>query len=937
MTADVTTLVLAVDSTKVDTAGQALDRLAAKGKTAESATSALERTFTRLGGTSNRPLEAIGAAMDNQRTKIGLTALQLSDFGQRWRNARQAIADASKATEASGSAAGKAADQFRMNAYQAQQLSYQLNDLFVQIASGGSPLTALIQQGSQLSGTFGGIGGAMKAVLSVFTPARVAFGAAAAALGAFAVAAYKGYDSSIQLEKALRLTGGAAGYTRGQIEAMAVSLAQASGGSIGSAREALAGLVATGRFSGEALQKTAQAVILFQKATGASTDDVIKQFALMSEDVGKWAETANRSYHFVTAAQLQQIKTLQEQGRVQEAIGIAMEAFTRRVRPAAEALGTLERALDSVKKKASEFWDALLNIGRPQTDSGRLTSIGDQIAQTQKHIEQLRGFGPQKDALISLRQEEAKLAALRLQQGLLQEQVRLQNRGAEAAGRVAQVEQARIAFGKEVEGSLTRQEQREKEIARIRALGQAGEIDAKEVEKQVARINEKYKDLKGPDLSRSLTSLAVEKIKTDLENLTASYRNYEEILQAQRQAGLVGEKQYFDTKRALIETETAERIKAIEAENRVLASAKVDAKERIELDRQIAQNKGEIAKLQAEAATKSIVLNTQETAAEKARAAAVENTRRTLADYLEDLQRRIDLEDQLSQLGARGRGDLQGREAIADRFRNERRQLEAERKRLEEAGDPTTSVDARLQANAQAEQEAIERYEAGIQRRKAADADWTRGAQRAFEDYIDSAQNAAQITENLFTNAFRSLEDVLTDTLMKGRGDWKKFVNDIVAGITRIIVQEQLVKPLAQYLQSNVGTSGGGSVLGSLISTGLSYLFGGAGGAGMPDDVPTRGGRAIGGPVDARGVYEINERKRPEVLTVQGRDYLLMGAQRGEVKPTAEQQPQIVNNINIAAGVGRAELQQTAERLAAQIRGEQMRAARTGTGAFSRY
>ncbi len=937
--ADVATLGIAIDARGVESASQALDRLAAKGKTAESAAAALDRVWAKVGASSR--VQDIGATLDAQRAKVGLAALQLNDFGARWRSAKDAIDSASKATASAGNTVVQAADQFRMNANQAQQLSYQLNDLFVQIASGGSPLTALIQQGSQLSGTFGGIGNALKGVLSVLTPARVGFGAAAAALGAFAVAAYEGHEASTRLERSLRLTGGAAGYTRAQVEAMAVTLAQSTKSGIGDAREALTGLVATGRFSGEALQKTAQAVILFQKATGASTDDIIKQFVQMSDDVGKWAEVTNRSYHFVNAAQLQQIKTLQEQGRVQEAITVAMGAFTQRVEPAAQALNWLERALRAVKTEAAGFWDSLVKAvsGGPDTLEQKLAAAAAKVEAARRAASEPPSLGVYGGKRAS--------GAERLQQALqeqaiLQEMVRLQNRGAEAAAKTATQEQARARFNKLLEDSMTRQERLAKEIDQARAEGLSAGASEEEINKAIAGIKAKYKDLT-PDLSRSLTSLQVDKIKGELDKLLAIYQGSESILEAQRQAGLLSDREYYEAKRAFIALEIDAKTAALEEENELLRREREDekttARERMELGRQMEQNEARIAALRTEAAAKGEVLATQSKASDNARAAALDNVRRSLAEYLEDLERRIELEDQLSRLGSQGRADALDRANTAERIRRERRQLETERARLVNARQPTDVVDAQLQALAEKEKKEQEAHEARIQRRKAADADWVRGAQRGFDEYITSASKTADHVESVFTNAFRSLEDVLTDTLTKGKADFKGFVNSIIEGITRIIVQEQLVKPLAQYLQGGMSS---GTGLGGFIGSLFTNLLGGGSAAGT-SYTPDQGnyffgdGRAIGGPVSARELYEINERKRPEVLTVKGRDYLLMGAQRGEVKPAAEQQPQIVNNINIAAGVTRAELQQTAERLAAQMRAEQMRASRTGTGVFSRY
>lgn len=46
------------------------------------------------------------------------------------------------------------------------------------------------------------------------------------------------------------------------------------------------------------------------------------------------------------------------------------------------------------------------------------------------------------------------------------------------------------------------------------------------------------------------------------------------------------------------------------------------------------------------------------------------------------------------------------------------------------------------------------------------------------------------------------------------------------------------------------------------------------------------GGRAIGGPVSAGGLYRVVEKGQPEVLTIGNKQFLMMGAQGGEVEPT---------------------------------------------------
>lgn len=62
---------------------------------------------------------------------------------------------------------GKSYQGLKLNAQQTQNLSYQMNDLAVQLASGASPFTAITQQGAQIVQVFAsgtGVGAALKAV-----------------------------------------------------------------------------------------------------------------------------------------------------------------------------------------------------------------------------------------------------------------------------------------------------------------------------------------------------------------------------------------------------------------------------------------------------------------------------------------------------------------------------------------------------------------------------------------------------------------------------------------------------------------------------------------------------------------------------------------------------------------------------------------------------
>ncbi len=205
------------------------------------------------------------------------------------------------------------------------------------------------------------------------------------------------------------------------------------------------------------------------------------------------------------------------------------------------------------------------------------------------------------------------------------------------------------------------------------------------------------------------------------------------------------------------------------------------------------------------------------------------------------------------------------------------------------------SLNEALQANAD--------YYAQI---KTMQGDWLNGANQALQNYSDNAANIAKQTEDLFTNAFQGMEDAIVNFTKTGKLDFKSLANSIVDDITRIIIKQQLIKPLADYLQGGPNSgSGGGGLIGSFMSS----LFGGGsgGGSGVSSvgslvSLGLGAGRAIGGPVSAGGMYPVNEKGRPELLSVAGKQYLMMGNQSGSVdaSPGMGGQPvmQTVNFIN---------------------------------------
>jgi lambda family phage tail tape measure protein len=278
----------------------------------------------------------------------------------------------------------------KLGAQELQQVGYQLNDLAVQVASGQNPLTALVQQGSQLSGTFGGIRPALAALGSLITPVVAGVGALAGGVVALGMAYRQGYSESKAFNDSLILTGNYAGVTAGQVDRMALSIAELTARPIGDVREALASVVGSGKFGPQSIDAVTTAVVTLQKFTGQAADDIVKDLSRLAADPARAAAELNKQYNFLTPQIYAQIRALQEQGKTQEAVALAVGTLTAKIGGQERGLGYLDTALEKSRAKLSGWWDALKGIGRDTTLEDRISSLSDRLRAAREALDRPR-------------------------------------------------------------------------------------------------------------------------------------------------------------------------------------------------------------------------------------------------------------------------------------------------------------------------------------------------------------------------------------------------------------------------------------------------------------------------------------------------------------------------------------------------------------------
>jgi hypothetical protein len=288
----------------------------------------------------------------------------------------RAAADAAERHRIALQATGR---QSTLTANQTQQLHFQLHDFFVQVASGGSPLTAFIQQGSQLSGTFGGTGGAVRAVLSLLTPTTIAFGAAAVAVGGFALALSKAESAARDLnavQAQLAGTGRKGLFSDAELREYLVKLSELPDVTRDTAAAIVTELAKVHEIGGSLFKDLAALSVDYAKATGKEAPEAARELAKAFADPKRGAEQLDAALGSLSSSQLLQIEQLSRLGDKAGAQKVLLEALTTAVKGLADnAMTPLQKSVDSL----GNAWDRAM---RSMEASNGLRNINALLGRT---------------------------------------------------------------------------------------------------------------------------------------------------------------------------------------------------------------------------------------------------------------------------------------------------------------------------------------------------------------------------------------------------------------------------------------------------------------------------------------------------------------------------------------------------------------------------
>jgi lambda family phage tail tape measure protein len=299
-----------------------------------------------------------------------------------------------------------------------------------------------------------------------------------------------------------------------------------------------------------------------------------------------------------------------------------------------------------------------------------------------------------------------------------------------------------------------------------------------------------------------------------------------------------------------------------------------------------------------------------------------EEARAAAQAYLDTLVRQQQRDISLFGAGAEARSRDAARSQIADRYDEERRRILAEREALRIQQGPTglrkdqeEQFRTLLDINSEFRTKALDGWDDYYARLREMQGDWAYGASEAFANYAEASRNTAAQSQRVFENAARSMEDAIVTFAQTGKINFSQLASSIIADMLRVEAQ----RATSSIFSSVLGAIG--SFLGSTSLTAAAASN--MGGNSLDNFLKLSNnfaGRAIGGPVSAGRVYEINETGRPEVATFGGRDYLLTGGQGGTVRPASDAGASTPVIVNIGQGVTRNEVAALIPTIVKQVR-----------------
>ncbi|EPY0572845.1 phage tail tape measure protein [Escherichia coli] len=647
-----------------------------------------------------------------------------------------------------------------------RMLPAQFTDVATQLAGGQSPWLIMLQQGGQVKDSFGGIIPMFRSLAGAVTLPMAGLTSLAVATGALVYAWYKGDTVLSEFNKTLVLSGNQSGLTADRMLTLSRA-GQAAGLTFNQASEALTALVNAGVRGGEQFEAISQSVARFSAASGVEVDKVAEAFGKLTTDPTSGLTAMAHQFHNVTAEQIAYVAQLQrsgdEAGALQAANEAATKGFDDQTRRLKENMGTLETWADRTARAFKSMWDAVLDIGRPDT--------------AQEMLIKAEAAFKKADDIWNLRKDDY----------FVNDEARARYWDDREKARLA-LEAARKKAEQQSQQDKNAQQQSDTEASRLKYTEEAQKAYERlqtPLEKYTARQEELNKALKAGKI-----------LQADYNTLmAAAKKDYESTLKKPKQSGVkvsAGDRQEDNTRTALL---------ALQTELRTL-QAHAGANEKI------SQQRRELWKAESQyAVLAEAAQRRQLSAQEKSLLAHKDETleyRRQLADLGDrvEYQKRLnELADQAEKFAQQQRAKQAAISAKGRGLTDRQAQRESEEQRLREVyGD-----------NPQALVKATGALKQTWASEDQLNGSWMAGLQSGWSQWAESAMDSFSQVKSVSMQTFDGIAQNMAAMLTGSEQNWRSFTRSVLSMLTEILLKQAMAGMVGSAISAIGSAFGGGA------------------------------------------------------------------------------------------------------------------------------
>ncbi|HAU9671331.1 TPA: phage tail tape measure protein [Escherichia coli] len=657
-------------------------------------------------------------------------------------------------------------------------LPAQFTDIATQLAGGQNPWLILLQQGGQVKDSFGGMIPMFRGLACAISLPMVGVTSLAVATGALVYAWYQGDSTLSAFNKTLVLSGNQSGLTAERMLTLSRA-GQAAGLTFNQAGESLAALVSAGVRGGEQFDAINQSVARFASASGVEVDKVAEAFGKLTTDPTSGLMAMARQFRNVTAEQIAYVAQLQrsgdEAGALQAANDAATKGFDEQTRRLKENMGTLETWADKTGKAFKSMWDAILDIGRPESSADMLASAQKAFDEADKKWQWYQSRSQRRGKTSSFR---ANL------QGAWddRENARL---GLAAATLQSDMEKA---------GELAARDRAEREASQLKYTGEA----QKAYERLLSPL-EKY-TARQEELNRALRDGKI--LQADYNTLMASAKkDYESTLKKPKSSGAkvsAGERQEDRAHAALLALETELRT----LEKHSGANEKI-SQQRRDLWKAESQYAVLHEKLLADAQAgqkKSLTLQEKSLLAHEKETLEYKRQLAELGDKVEHQKRLNELAQQAARFEEQQSAKQAAISAKARGLTERQAQRESEAQRLRDVYGDNPQALAQV-TGALKQTWADEDMLRG---------DWLAGLKSGWGEWTESATDSFSQVKSAATQTFDGIAQNMAAMLTGSEQNWRGFTRSVLSMMTEILLKQAMVGIVGRIGSAIGGVVGGG-------------------------------------------------------------------------------------------------------------------------------